>query len=235
MSDARDGTAHDGARDGAAHDGTAALAGNGALLVRELALAGRIQSALERLYGIDRVADVADFASGSEPGDREALLLREADDGAIELRVQFPRIEPGETTGESRDHGLDTLCQIIEGVSHFVYVVERARVRREATHLELEMQAEVDKWVVLAASMHAFDATGSALLRARLYERVRFSHDETTELGQRYRVANEAAHRFVRRLERRYVSAARFSELRCELRRFFYLGQEEKLRLGHAA
>jgi hypothetical protein len=222
-----------------ARAGTEALAGNGALLVRELALAARIQGALERLYGLDRVADVADFASGTEPGDREALLLREADDGAIELRVLLPCIESGgsarESAGGNADVRLDTLCQIIEGVSHFVYVVERARVRREATHLELEMQAEVDKWVVLAASMHAFDATGSALLRARLYERVRFSHDEATELGQRYRVANEAAHRFVRRLERRYVSAARFSELRYELRRFFYLGQEEKLRLGHAA
>jgi hypothetical protein len=218
------------ARDGSPHNGSEALAGNGALLVRELALAARIQGALERLYGLDRVADVADFAVGTEPGDREALLLREADDGAIELRVLLPCVG-----AESANGGLDTLCQIIEGVSHFVYVVERARVQREATHLELEMQAEVDKWVVLAASMHAFDATGSALLRARLYERVRFSHDETTELGQRYRIANEAAHRFVRRLERRYVSAARFSELRCELRQFFHLGQEEKLRLGHAA
>ena len=229
MSGARAGTealACNGAR-----AGSEALAGNGALLVRELALAARIQGALERLYGLDRVADVADFASGTEPGDREALLLREADDGGIELRVLLPCIDAGENTGMR----LDTLCQIIEGVSHFVYVVERARVRREATHLELEMQAEVDKWVVLAASMHAFDATGSAALRARLYERVRFSHEEATELGQRYRVANEAAHRFVRRLERRYVSAARFNELRCELRRFFHLGQEEKLRLGHAA
>jgi hypothetical protein len=214
-----------------APDRSEALAGNGALLVRELALAARIQGALERLYGLDRVADVADFASGTEPGDREALLLREADDGGIELRVLLPCLGPGGSAGG----GLDTLCQIIEGVSHFVYVVERARVRREATHLELEMQAEVDKWVVLAASMHAFDATGSAALRARLYERVRFSHEEATELGQRYRVANEAAHRFVRRLERRYVSAARFSELRFELRQFFHLGQEEKLRLGHAA
>jgi hypothetical protein len=208
-------------------NGADKLAGNGALLVRERAMAAKIQGALERLYGLDRIADVVDFVDDAGLGDREALLLREAEDGGIELRVLLPRLEA--------DVGLDTLCQIIEGVSHFVYVVERARVEREATQLELELQAEVDKWVVLAASMNAFDASGSAALRTRLYERVRFSHDETTELGQRYRLANEAAHRFVRRLERRYVSAARFGELRRELRRFFHVGQEEKLRLGHAA
>jgi hypothetical protein len=142
------------------------------------------------------------------------------------MSVQLPQLEA--------DAELDTLCQIIEGVSHFVYVVERARTGREATQLELELQAEVDKWVVLAASMHAFDVNGSAELRARLYERVAFSHDATSELGERYRVANEAAHRFVRRLERHYLGPARFGELRGELRKFFSVGQEEKLRLGHA-
>jgi hypothetical protein len=43
------------------------------------------------------------------------------------------------------------------------------------------------------------------------------------------------AHRFVRRLEREYVGRARFAEMRGELRRFFRVGQEEKLRLGRAA
>jgi hypothetical protein len=207
--------------------GAGLLAGNGAALVRERALASRIQRALERVYRLDRVADIVDFVRGTELGDREALLLREGDDGGLEVSVQLPRLEANAE--------LDTLCQIIEGVSHFVYVVERARAGREATQLELELQAEVDKWVVLAASMHTFDVNGSAQLRARLYEHVAFSHEASSELGERYRVANEAAHRFVRRLERRYVGSSRFGELRGELRRFFHLGQEEKLRLGHAA
>jgi hypothetical protein len=48
-------------------------------------------------------------------------------------------------------------------------------------------------------------------------------------------VANDAAHRFVRRLERDYVGQARFGEMRIELRRFFRVGQEDKLRLGRVA
>jgi hypothetical protein len=204
------------------------LEGNGVELVRERALAAKVQAALERVYELDRVADVGDYLHEAEEGERETLLLRHADDGALEVSLRLPVLE-----GEA---GMDALCQIIEGVSHFVYVVERARVQREATQLELELQAEVDKWVVLAASMReGLDVARSAALRARLYERVVYGHDEGSELGQRYRVANDAAHRFVRRLERDYVGRARYGELRTELRRFFREGQEAKLRLGRAA
>jgi len=204
------------------------LAGNGAALVRERALAGRVQGALERVYQLERVADVGDFVREGSAGDREALFLREADDGALEVLLRLPPLP-------TSDFELDACCQIIEGVSHFVYVVERARTGRETTQLELEVQAEVDKWLVLAASMRPFDLGRSAALRARLYERVGYDHEGGTELGERYRVANDAAHAFVRQLERRYVGAARYREMRAELRRFFQLGQEEKLRLGRAA
>jgi hypothetical protein len=185
------------------------------------------------VYRLDRVVDVGDFVQGAGEGERESVLLRESDDGALEMSVQLPRLQ--DDSGAS----LDGLCQIIEGVSHFVYVVERARTGRVATQLELEVQAEVDKWVVLAASIDAFDARRSATLRTRLFEDFVFLHDETSEAGrelaERYRVANDVAHRFVRRLERDYVGRARFGELHAELRVFFHIGQEGKLRLGRAA
>jgi hypothetical protein len=204
------------------------LEGNGVALMRERALAAKVQEALERLYRLERVADVGDYVKEACEGERETLFLREADDGALEVSLRLPMLE-----GEAP---MDVLCQIIEGVSHFVYVVERARTQREATQLELELQAEVDKWVVLAASMREkFDEDQSAALRARLYERVAFEHDAASELGERYRVANDAAHRFVRRLERDYVGRARFGAMQAELFRFFHLGQEEKLRLGRVA
>jgi len=206
----------------------------GGRLARVRALAIRVQEALERLYRLDRVANVGDFLRSAASGEREALLLREGADGDLEVSVRLPALpELGE------DATLDTLCQIIEGVSHFVYVVERARSGRAATQLELELQAEVDKWVVLGASMRSFDARESARLRARLYEDFVFVHDPGTEaereLAERYRVANDAAHGFVRRLERQYVGPARFGELQAELWRFFHIGQEGKLRLGRAA
>jgi hypothetical protein len=194
---------------------THALRGFGVDIVREREIACRVQSSIERFYGIDRVADVADFVKHGSG--REKLLVRNASDGAVEITLELPRI----------DGGLDGVCQIIEGVSHFVYVATRASQDRTTTALELEIQAEVDKYVVLAGDIETLDVDRSELLRNRLYERVTYSN---TQLEERYRIANETALRFIRRLEKTHVAERRFGELRRELHAFFSSGQEDKLR-----
>ncbi len=214
-------------------DGARLLEGNGAALVRERAVADAVQRALERLYQLDRIADVDDFLEEAPDGERETLLVREAD-GVLEMALRVPRLG-AKAIDLARDADLDPLCQLIEGVSHFVYLSHRAHAEREATQLELELQAEVDKFVVLAAWLGEPDEGASATLRRRLYEQVSFAHDGSTEHGDRYRVANERAHAFVRRLERDYVKPRRWSEMRVALRSFYRVGQEEKLRLAVAA
>ena len=203
------------------------LEGNGIGLVREIALASRIQRGLETLYRLDRGADVDAFVTHADEGEREALLVRESDDG-LELLLRIPRL--GARTVDVDGADLDPLCQIIEGVSHFVYLANRAAQRREATQLELELQAEVDKYVILASALQDFDERTSRRLRERLYEGVAYVHEPDTVEGERYRVANGCAMRFTGRLEREYVTRARFSELQRELRRFFHMGQGEKIR-----
>jgi hypothetical protein len=205
------------------------LEGNGAGLVRERALATAIQGGLERLYQLERTADVDAFVAPATSGEREALIVRMADDGAVEMSLRLPLLGRGEFDVLA-DGDLDPLCQLIEGVSHFVYLAARAHEHRETTQLELEVQAEVDKYVVLVAALGVLDAPRSVRLRGRLYEEVSFSDGAETELGARYRTANRAAARYVERLERSYVRVGRFHELHCELRRFYRMGQEEKLR-----
>ncbi len=198
---------------------THSLRGFGVDIVKEREIACRVQASLEGFYGIDRVVDVGEFVRHA--GDnRETLLVRDAGDGSLEMMLELPTL--------TRD--LDGVCQIIEGVSHFVYVATRASQDRTATALELEIQAEVDKYVVLAGDIESLDVERSARLRERLYEQVAFLHGETSELGERYRIANRVASRFVRRLEARYVGERRFGEMRREMHAFFRVGQEEKLR-----
>ncbi len=214
--------------------GRSALEGNGVGLVRERALAMTVQKALERLYQIEGAPDVDAFLRAAEDGEREALFVREAEDGTLEMSLRVPMLARRQfEIDDGAD--LDPMCQLIEGVSHFVYLAERAKSDREATQLEMEVQAEVDKYVVLAASLDELSVQRSGALRARLYDRVTFDHDEGSELGDRYRIANDTAAKFVRRLEREFVQPRRFPELRTELRRFFRMGQEEKLRLVRAA
>lgn len=201
---------------------TRALEGNGVHLVREIALAGRIQRGLENLYRLDRAADVDDFVAHAGDGEREGLLVKETD-GCLEVRLHLPKLD-------ERGENLDPICQIIEGVSHFVYISDRASHDRATTQLELELQAEVDKYVILAASIDGFDETRSHQLRTRLYDRVAYVHAEGTLEGDRYRVANERARRFTGRLERDLIARARWGDLRDELRRFFHMSQSEKLR-----
>jgi hypothetical protein len=203
------------------------LEGNGVGLVREIALAGRIQRGLETLYRLDRAADVDAFVTHADEGQREALLVRESEDG-LELQLRIPRL--GDASVDVDGASLDPLCQIIEGVSHFVYLADRASLGREATQLELELQAEVDQYVILASALRDFDVRTSRRLRERLYDDISFVHDADTVEGERYRVANGCARRFTGRLERDYVTRARFGELQGELRRFFHMGQTEKLR-----
>ena len=203
------------------------LEGNGVGLVREIALAGRIQRGLETLYRLDRTADVDAFVTHADEGQREALLVRESEDG-LELQLRIPRL--GDACVDVDGASLDPLCQIIEGVSHFVYLADRASLGREASQLELELQAEVDKYVILASALRDFDVRTSRRLRERLYDDISFVHEADTVEGERYRVANGCARRFTGRLERDYVTRARFGELQGELRRFFHMGQTEKLR-----
>jgi hypothetical protein len=153
--------------------------------------------------------------------------LRQAEDGTLEIQIIAPALHQAPE--------LDTICQLIEGVSHFVYVAERARRELPTTALELELQAEVDKYLLLVWNKRHFDPAFSRVVHARLFEGVRFCHPAGTEQGDRYRLANDLAARFVRRLDTSYASKGRFSELREALLRFYRMGQAEKIQTASAA
>lgn len=154
--------------------------------------------------------------AGLDSEEREALLLRESE-GGLEMAL----IVPGTA---ANDH--DAWLQWAEGVSHFVYIANRARQELPSTQLELELQAEVDKFVLLVLEQLPYDRGEAFEVHARLFERVRFLHDPGTELGDRYRTANDLAARFVRRLMSYGPTITHAT-----LRRFYRAGQAEKIRL----
>ena len=117
-------------------------------------------------------------------------------------------------------------------MSHFVYSTWRLEVDVPVSLLELETQAEVDKYaatVFLIASQQG--GAYPSQVHPRLFDRVGFDARLEPEQYHRYRTAHRCAARYCRRLEHHYVQRgeARIEALVRELRKFYRLGSSAKL------
>ncbi len=95
-------------------------------------LPARIQARLTRWYRIEDAPSVDSFIEAADDG-RATLFVRD-DGGELELLLCLPRAAIAPAPG-GRGPSFDELCQVIEGVSHFLYLAERARRELPATHL----------------------------------------------------------------------------------------------------
>ncbi len=95
----------------------------------------------------------------------------------------------------------------------------------------------MDKYVLLAHGEGGFHPERAARVRARLFERVRYLHAGDTETGARYRMANDLAARFARRLEGIFARHRRFEPMRAALRRLLRrrAGGEDRAGAGGVA
>lgn len=183
----------------------------------------RIQRELEAFYGLERAPNVTRFVRDGDEGSREVVLLRET-----ETELEMALVLPPESKRISVGGAFtDVWLQVAEGVSHFIYLAERARVSLPVTKLELELQAEVDKFVLSLG----FSSDSAEQLVERLFDSPRFLDAEDTEDGARYRLAHQLAARFV---SRAFVANDR-ERARERLRSFYRAGQAEKIRLASAA
>ncbi len=202
----------------------------------------RLQQGLEQLYRVDTRADVTDFVIDAAARDslglarapREQLIVHQDEgDGAIDIGLfvddgalaTLARHDPSDGLG---DHNLDDFLLTLEGVSHFVYLVWRAQAGLPVSALELELQAEVDKWITCALVMERTGAIPDDLA-GKLFGAVEFADDLDDDEHDRYRIANENAQRYSESLHRRFVSPGRIAPMLAELRRFYRLSLTGKL------
>jgi hypothetical protein len=213
-----------------------------------------LQTLLHRLYDVEPDHDVYDYLitdrralAHLEPDDdralEEELLLAEAADGsgagvALYLDAQLlQRLEGADPVGALTEANLADYCTALEGVSHFVYSTWRLGCDLPVSLLELETQAEVDKYAVTVFLMglQQGGTRGGAYpaeVHTRLFERVSFDARLQPHQYERYRTAHRCAARFCLELERRFVNrgVARIEGLVRELRKFYRLGSAQKLR-----
>jgi hypothetical protein len=209
----------------------------------------QLQQRLASLYDAPAAHDVCDFlisdgahaarlqgADGVPPTD-EQLLLAEAEDGVeIALYVDAGVLERLGRHCPLRaldERNLADFLTALEGVSHFHYYTWSASHARTVSLLELELQAEVDKYAsALRLLLEQGKGRFPAGLHERLFARSRLRPGLAPSDHSRYAEAHRCAARFCRRLEERFLSPrrARPEGLLAELRAFYRLASVAKLR-----
>ncbi len=206
-----------------------------------------LQSELEQIYDVTTPHRVEDFllqeprlvahltedASAHECP--EKLLVAQTEDGLdVGLFLhetvlgRLARDNPAESLHEGN---LQDYCFAVEGVSHFLYLAWNAGFERCITQLELELVAEVDKFVTTAARL--LEQRGAleprSLLRT-LFEHIAFRPQLPEIERQRYYEANRLASRYCRHLVDQHALKRGEPALMRELRRFYRMPQDEKIR-----
>ena len=201
-----------------------------------------LQQGLQDIYALQVAHRVDDFlltnrefarqlgSAAALRSARESLLVQEdGDELNLSLYLDPAVVESlqREIAGPVGDGaGLEDYCLALEGVSHFLYLVWYASNNRSVTLLEMELQAEIDKYLMLRGVL-AGEAAGGAL--QRLFQDVSFHADLGAEELARYQDANRLAERYCRALEQRYFRGGSRAELLSELRGFYRLSRTDKL------
>jgi hypothetical protein len=209
-----------------------------------IATLASLQAALADIYDLSATPDVGDFLMtdrawlahfDARASDEQLIVAEDGDTLSLGLFIdaavlaRLARHDPyAALTGEN----LADYLTAAEGVSHFVYVAWNAGHDKPVTLLELELQAEIDKYVLAALLLREQGAGRFPReLHRALFERARVDPVAAGERAGLYRLASRYAGRFCRRIASRLESTARSAsaDLLAELRRFYRLGNARKL------
>lgn len=118
-----------------------------------------------------------------------------------------------------------------EEISHFIYAVWNAMNNRQITIFEMELQAEVDKYItaIFYSSSINSGRVPAKNIRKRLFEDSTLNQDLLSEERERYRDANRMAMNYCHYLESNYLKKNDITSLVKDIRHFYRLGQNGKI------
>ena len=205
-----------------------------------------LQSALAEIYDLAATPDVEQFLmtdsrhlgriDGARATDEQLIVAQEDDGIALALYIDatvLERLACSDPIAALTADNLADYLTVAEGVSHFVYVTWNAGFDKPVTLLELELQAEVDKYVLCAWLLRE-QGRGRfpGELHRVLFERARIDPAAAGGRALLYHTASNYAARFCRRVAGSLARGTRGAtrELLTELRRFYRWGNARKLR-----
>lgn len=206
-----------------------------------------LQYHLEYIYGVSVPLDVDDFLitdpelarrlgdESSRETPEKLLIAQDQDQVDIALYLDdelLKRLGADNPLAQLHDDNLVDFCTALEGVSHFLYLTWNVGLSREVRPLELEMQAEVDKFIAIAMLLsRQYQGRIPTRLRHWLFEQCHFDEALAAPEAQRYREANRYAAKYCYQLEQRYLrTEAPAGSLIEDLRVFYRLGLQDKIR-----
>ena len=181
-------------------------------------LLSRLQSLIGGIYDVSIAHDVYDFlvtdrerlpAAARGGTAEEELIVAQPAEGGDELALSL-YLDPALLGRLAREDPLVRLhagnvadwWTALEGVSHFLYLAWNAGHDKPVSLLELELQAEVDKYVASYWLLRRqFPRRFPLELRRVLFARTRVDPQVAAEKAQLYREASRYAERFCARLE----------------------------------
>ena len=208
-----------------------------------------LQAFIEQVYGLCLEHRVEDFLvtdpevareldRSANPRDiKEKLLVDQAGD-EVGLALYLDQsvvntLSVGVSEDALHEDNIADFLLALEGVSHFVCLAWNAGRERGVSLLELEMQAEIDKFVIVSLLLHHHRGhCHLPELRQWLFEDPLFDDDLDEEQRHRYVQANHFAGKYCLQLEQRHwrrggrpLGRGLFGELR----RFYRLSQSDKI------
>lgn len=198
---------------------------------------------IDQIYDLDLRVDVRDFLvsretcrrMGTDPGEG-SVLVKQGGDEELELGLylgeeNLERLGEIELSSSMSAAAFELLLLAIEEVSHLAYLLYSASRDKSVTQLELELQAEVDKFVTFAL-LHASRNRGRvpANLLDRLFGDFELRPGLDAETRQRYSAASFLASRYCSYLvQAGLVSDESLRRLLPELRSFYRMSQPGKI------
>ncbi len=205
-------------------------------------LLSRLQALIGGIYDVSIAYDVYDFlvtdrsalphASHGSSSEEQLLIAQSADGREVGVSLfldaaLLERLAGADPLERLHQGNVADYWTALEGVSHFLYLAWNVHHDRPVSLLELEMQAEVDKyvasyWLLRRQCPRHFPAE----LRRVLFERTHVDPSLGQARQRLYHEASGYAERFCRRLEQRLES--RESDVLAELRRFYRFSNARK-------
>lgn len=200
-------------------------------------LFSRLQSHFENLYELRRICDVNDYvitdpvlagyldSSINPRAISEKLLIQQSGD-MLNLSLYFDKslfktLKKNDPASGLNDRNLGAFLSVTEGISHFVYLTWNASHDQPVSLFELELQAEVDKFVTaLMIADSRFDLSNFNQLFRQIFVNVKFDDSLTPMELNRYRNANKYAALYCKKIKALFKMKTKKLYLN-ELRRFY--------------